>query len=225
MNRNNTAIIIPARLKSTRLPNKPLADIAGMPMIVRTALNCKAANVDFPIFVATDSQIILDVCKSEKIDCLLTSDENLTGTDRVTEAAKVLGLDFVINLQGDEPIFPKADILKFIDAVKLNPNKVHGAFCEITDKSQLEKRSIPKVVFDQQYNLLYASRAPIPFGNNTNFTKAHRQVCIYSFPVLELENFFSEKQKTPLEALEDIEFLRFIEKGIKVQLVQGILQF
>ena len=107
-------VVIPARLKSERLPEKPLIKLKKIPMIVRTFNQCKKAIPVKNIIVATDSDKIINVCKNYSIPNILIKKKCFTGTDRVAEVAKIIRSKIYINLQGDEPIFPKKDIKDFL---------------------------------------------------------------------------------------------------------------
>ncbi len=220
INSKDIAIIIPARLGSTRLPNKPLLEIDGLPMIVRTAKNCIDAKTGLRVIVATDSDEVADTCKDHAVEALKTKNLHLTGTDRVAEVCERLKLQLVINLQGDEPVFPKQDLKTFVDYAIKKPNSVTAAFCKVRDEKEFSSTSIPKVVFDERHRLLYASRAGIPYGKGGVFEFAYRQVCIYGFPGPAISKFYAERQKTKFEKIEDIEMLRFLEIGIPIELVE-----
>ena len=213
-------IVIPARFKSKRLPGKPLANIGGLPMIVRTYNQCKKVVSKNKIIVATDSLKIKNVCNEYNIKSIITSNKCLTGTDRVAEVAKKIKCNFYINVQGDEPFFNPNDLKILIKEAEKKPNEVINGYTEIKNKKLFFSSSIPKVVFDKNGYLLYMSRGPIPSNKALEFRKAWRQVCAYSFPRKALIDFTKTKNKTPIELLEDIEILRFLENGYKVKMIK-----
>ncbi len=213
-------LVIPARYKSTRFPGKPLTDIAGKAMLLRVYEKCAEAFPAEDIYVATEDQRIIDYCQSKNIKSVLTSDDCFTGTDRVAEAAEILGADVYINVQGDEPVFNPDDIRLLVERVTMEPNKVYGGYCEIDDEEMYVSRSVPKMVMDLKEQMLYMSRHPIPGNKAGNFNFAYRQVCAYSFPKEALKIYKACKTKTPLEQAEDLELLRFLEMGHPVQLVK-----
>ena len=214
------AIVIPARLKSKRLPMKPLIKLNGVPMILLTYKNClKAANKK-NIFVATDSSEINKLCKRNDINCVMTSKKCLTGTDRVAEFAKKIKRNFYINVQGDEPLMPSSDIKKIINAGKKNKNLIINGYAEIKNKKDFFSQHIPKLVFDKNNYLMYISRGPIPFNKEKLFKSGYRQVCVYSFPRDKLIMFSKLSKKSFFEKVEDIEILRFLEMGEKVKMVK-----
>ena len=213
-------VVIPARYKSKRLPGKPLANIGGLPMIVRTYNQCTKVINKKNIIVATDSFKIQKVCDQYNIKSIITSNKCLTGTDRVAEVAKKIKCNFYINVQGDEPFFNPNDLKMLIKEALKNPKEIINGYAEIKDKKLFFSSSIPKVVFDKKGYLLYMSRAAIPSNKKLEFKKAWRQICAYSFPREALLKFSKVKNKTPIESLEDIEILRFLEEGYKVKMIK-----
>ena len=213
-------VVIPARYKSKRLPGKPLINIGGLPMIVRTYNQCaKVVNKD-KIIVATDSLKIKNVCDKYNIKTIITSNNCLTGPDRVAEVAKKIKCNFYINVQGDEPFFNPNDLKILIKEAEKKQKEVINGYTEIKEKKLFINSSIPKVVFDKKGYLLYMSRGPIPSNKALKFKKAWRQICAYSFPRNALIDFKKTKNKTTIESLEDIEILRFLEKGYKVKMIR-----
>ncbi len=213
-------IVIPARYQSKRLPGKPLAKIGGLPMIVRTYNQCSKVVSKNKIIVATDSLKIKKVCDEYKIKSIITSNKCLTGTDRVAEVAKKIKCNFYINVQGDEPFFNPNDLKLLIKEAKKNSKEIINGYAEIKDKKLFFSSSIPKLVFDKKGYLLYMSRGPIPSNKKFEFKKAWRQICAYSFPRKALFDFAKSKNKTPIESIEDIEILRFLEQGYRVKMIK-----
>ena len=213
-------LIIPARYNSKRLPGKPLLDIKGTPMIIRTFNQCIKVVPRSNILVATDDKRIQKICELKNINTIMTSKKCFTGTDRIAEVAKKIKRDFYINVQGDEPLCNPKDIRKIIEYAKKHPNEIINGFTEIKEKKQFYSTSIPKVVFDNDYNLMYMSRSAIPSNKKRQFIKAWRQVCIYSFSYESLRNYTSVKKKTILESIEDLESIRFLELGYQVKMLK-----
>ena len=213
-------LVIPARYKSKRLPGKPLLDIKGIPMIIRTFNQCLKVVPRTKILVATDDKRIQKICEDKDIKTLMTSKKCLTGTDRIAEVAKKIKKDFYINVQGDEPICNPRDIKKIIKYAKKFPNEIINGFTEIKEKKLFFSPNIPKLVFKNDGNLLYMSRSPIPSNKKQQFIKAWRQVCIYSFSYNSLKAYTSVKKKTPLESIEDLESNRFLELGYQVKMLK-----
>lgn len=215
-----TALVIPARYESGRLPGKPLLPILGIPMIERTFARCILGFPKEQVFVATDDVRIEDFCRSRGMPVLMTSRDCLTGTDRVAEAAEQLGADYVINVQGDEPILNPDDIKAIANAAEKFPDEVLNGYCAIDTEADFRNSSLPKVTFAPDGRLLYMSRAAIPSTKSLEFKAAWRQICIYGFSRAALQLFARQDRKTPLEAIEDIEILRFLELGIKVRMIE-----
>ena len=213
-------IVIPARYKSTRFPGKPLADIFGKSMIRRVWEICTEAIPQENVYVATDDTRISKHCILQNMNCIMTSKKCLTGTDRVIEVSKKIDAKYYINVQGDEPVISISDIRKFILSIKKFPDKILNGMTKITRKVDYSKNSIPKVVFNKQKELVYISRSVIPGSKNKKFQNGFRQVCMYSFPKKIMKNIKFYNKKTPLEKIEDIEILRFIEHGVPVQMIE-----
>jgi 3-deoxy-manno-octulosonate cytidylyltransferase (CMP-KDO synthetase) len=212
-------IVIPARYESSRLPGKPLVPLCGVPMVVRTWRQCAKAVPAEQIVVATDDDRIRQVCVAHGIRVVMTSSACLTGTDRVAEVAQQIAADTYINVQGDEPVFNPDDLLGLMAAAQQHPHDVINGYCPLTDQALFRSSSIPKVVLRPDGRLLYMSRAAIPTSKALAFSQAWRQVCAYAFPRQSLQAFAAAPGKTPLEAIEDIEILRFLELGWEVRMI------
>tara|TARA_B110000003_G_C16527339_1_gene487529 strand:- start:31 stop:762 length:732 start_codon:yes stop_codon:yes gene_type:complete len=217
----NCVLIIPARYKSSRFPGKPLTLINGKSMISRVHDQCLKAVSRDSIYVATEDKRIADHCVENNIQFLMTSDDCLTGTDRLCEVSKMVKADYYINIQGDEPLFNPIDIKNLIQ--ELNKEKtlydVYCGYCTIESGDTFFSFNMPKVIFNKRKELIYISRAPIPSNKKNEFNKGFRQVCGYAFSKKSLE-IFDIKSKTYFESIEDIELLRFLELGVKVKMVE-----
>jgi len=159
-------VVIPARLGSTRLPRKPLADLAGKPMVVRVAERAKLSLAQ-SVIVATDSAEIQAACNQHQIECLLTSADHPTGTDRLAEIAQILKLPanaLVVNVQGDEPLIPP-DLINQV--AQTLADHAHCAISTVAtaihDVAEINNPNVVKVVLNKNHEALYFSRAPIPF--------------------------------------------------------------
>ena len=216
----NFVLVIPVRYASGRFPGKPLANINGLPMIIRTYNQCLKATNKEKIFVATDDLRIKDLCQSKNINVVMTSKKCLTGTDRIADFAKKIKADVYINVQGDEPIFNPLDIKNLIKETKKYPNDIINGYTKIKDEKQFRSGNVPKVVFRKDGRLLYMSRSPIPATKKQKFISAWRQVCAYALPKKALKIFSHNRKKAPLEKIEDIEILRFLELGLEVRMLK-----
>lgn len=215
-------IIIPARLHSTRLPNKLLLPLGGIPIIIRTA-NI-AREIDSTI-VACDSEEILDICKKHNIDCILTSKEHTSGTDRCAEAAEKLKLDddeVVVNLQGDEP-FIESSIIENLkqsmnDAIRAKSAFMVSCYKEI-DSANADDSNLVKVVLDNDNFALYFSRSKIPYNRDNVEVSYFGHIGIYAFSAKSLSEFcnFSKSQ---IEDVEKLEQLRALWYGKKILMIK-----
>jgi len=213
-------IIIPARYKSSRLPGKPLKDIQGKSMIHRTYEKCLEALPAQDVYIATDNTTIQQHCEHFNANVIMTSSSCLTGTDRIAEAVRQIECDVVINVQGDEPVINPNDIKKIIDAARQYPGEIINGIAGIDTEEEFNNPSIPKVVTAPNGKLLYMSRGAIPTTKQLEFKSSWKQICIYAFPLDSLEAFAQQTAKTPLEQIEDIEILRFIEMGYEVRMIE-----
>ena len=217
----NFVLIIPARYKSSRFPGKPLTLLKGKSMIRHVYDQCLKAVPQDSIYVATEDDRIADHCKKNNIQFIMTSDECLTGTDRLCEVSKLIEADYYINIQGDEPLFNPVDIQSLIQELSKQKNlyDVYCGYCSIDSEDTFYSLNMPKVIFNKRKELIYMSRAPIPSNKKNEFKKGFRQVCGYAFSRKSLE-IFDIKSKTYFESIEDIELLRFLELGVKVKMVE-----
>ena len=213
-----TCIVIPARYQSSRFPGKPLQPIFGEPMISYVASTAIEVVGREHVYIATENNEIRLVCKELGYNVIMTSDQCLTGTDRVAEAAMELDYDHFVNIQGDEPMLKEQDIRKAIYAKNKHHDKVVNCYTSVYENEAANPNTI-KMVMKKNSDLMYASRSTIP-GTKTGIgDRLHKQVCIYVFNKRELE-MFSSRDKTPVEWYEDIEILRFLEMNYPVHMVR-----
>jgi 3-deoxy-manno-octulosonate cytidylyltransferase (CMP-KDO synthetase) len=216
----NFAVMIPARYRSSRFPGKPLIDICGIPMIIRVWQQAvKAVGVD-RVFIVTDDERIANLVESFGGKHIMTSQACLTGTDRIAEANVKCDFDFIVNVQGDEPLINPEDIIYLVEEYLRGDGEIVNAMLLIDKEEEFLSLTVPKVVVDNENNLLYMSRAGIPLTKEGRFRFAYKQVCIYVFSKNHLLFFLNNKEKSKLESVEDIEILRFVEAGYKVKMVQ-----
>ena len=214
-------VIIPARYKSSRFPGKPLAMINGKPMIHRVFNQCvKGFNGE--IIIATDNTKIQDYCDKNNLPCKLTSETCMTGTDRVAEISSKYEADYYINVQGDEPIFNPNDLTIFVNKIRSQKEdySIYAGYTLITNDDEYFSSQIPKIVFNKKEELIYTSRAPIPSNKDNKHIKSFKQVCIYGFTKRALNKYSKATNKSPLEKMEDLELLRFVENGEKVKMIR-----
>lgn len=216
--------VIPARYKSSRFPGKPLADICGKPMIWWVYQQCKKVKDFDAVYVATDSQKIFDVCKSFNIEVIMTSDTHPTGTDRIGEVARKIPADLIVNIQGDEPLLEPSTIKAAIQPFYSNPDlKISNLMTKIKDPIDVVNFTVPKVITNREGIGVYLTRATAPYPKGSIDYSYYKQVCVYGFKpdVLQFYCDYGMKYgKAKIEAVEDIEILRFIENGYKVQFIE-----
>jgi 3-deoxy-manno-octulosonate cytidylyltransferase (CMP-KDO synthetase) len=213
--------VIPARYRSSRFPGKPLTPIAGRSMLARTWDRCREAVGAERVWVATDDERIVRHAEDHGMQCVTTSEDCLTGTDRVAEAMSTIDADVYVNVQGDEPLVDPADIRRVALAGVAHPGTVINAMAPVESEDDFRSSSVPKVLAAPDGRLLYMSRGAVPTDKDLGFRRAWRQVCIYAFSPEALAAFVSVPSKTPLEEIEDIEILRFLELGFPVLMVEA----
>ena len=188
-------------------------------MVVRVANICAQVLAKKDVYVATESEQIMNVLHDFGVNGLLTSDNNLTGTDRVAEAATGIDADYYVNVQGDEPLILAEDISKIIETKHEIPERVVNGMTRFDPATN--SPNIPKVVVNENMDLLYMSRALIPGSKSMRYDyETYRQVCIYAFTRDELRAFKTFGRKSRLEFIEDIEILRFLEMNIGIRMVE-----
>jgi len=219
--------IIPARLASTRLPDKPLADLGGAPMVVRVAQRAAASGA-LRVVVAADSDAIVAACRTHGIDAILTSPQHATGTDRLAEAAAQLALPddaIVVNVQGDEPLIPPDVIARVARCLHAHADcAMATAACPLTAAAEFFDPNVVKVVTDRAGRALLFSRAPIPWARDA-FARdrtqlppelpARRHIGIYAFRAAFLRAY-PTLQRDALETAESLEQLRALAHGYRI---------
>jgi 3-deoxy-manno-octulosonate cytidylyltransferase (CMP-KDO synthetase) len=219
-------VLIPARLASTRLPNKPLADIGGIPMVVRVARRALQSGAARAV-VAADSREIVDACSAHGIDALLTRADHPSGSDRLAEACERLGLagdDRVVNVQGDEPLIEPALIDAMAALLDKRPEASMSTAAHVIDSiADFTNPNVVKVVTDAQGLALYFSRAPIAWWRD-GFAQGIaalpeprplRHIGIYGYRADFLRRFPLLPQ-APIEAVEALEQLRAMWHGHRI---------
>ncbi|QKI89773.1 3-deoxy-manno-octulosonate cytidylyltransferase [Thiomicrorhabdus xiamenensis] len=217
-----TIVVIPARYKSSRFPGKPLVKLLGKPMIQWVAeLSARAVGKD-NVYIATDDIQIESAVLEMGYQVVMTSEECLTGTDRLAEVAKKIEADVYINVQGDEPLVDPEDILKVIEAKKIHMTDVINGYSVIGKNEDPQSVNIPKVIFTEDERLVYMSRQALPgFKEEKNAPlQYYKQVCIYAFNRQELLAYGEFGRKSILEQSEDIEIIRFLEWGQPIRMVE-----
>jgi 3-deoxy-manno-octulosonate cytidylyltransferase (CMP-KDO synthetase) len=215
-------VVIPARYKSSRFPGKPLTLLLDKPMIQWVAEICSKAVRAENVYIATDDNRIADLVIGLGYQAVMTSSECLTGTDRLSEVAKIIEADIYVNVQGDEPLIDPNDILKVIEEKIKHPKEVINCYSEISDIEDPKSVNIPKVIFTEDSRMIYMSRKAIPgFKDKESAAlKYFKQVCIYGFSRKELLDFGRFGRKSVLEQSEDIEILRYLEWNQPIRMLK-----
>lgn len=219
-------VLVPARLGSSRLPNKPLADIGGQPMVVRVAKRALESGAR-RVVVAADDPLIIHACTAHAVEAVLTRTDHASGSDRLAEAATLLGLgesEIVVNVQGDEPLIDPALIDAVANLLRDRPDASMSTAAHALDNvSEFANPNTVKVVLDTRGMALYFSRAPIPWwrdGYSHGMAQLPdppplRHIGIYGYRVAFLREFPTLPQ-TLLEVQEALEQLRALSHGHRI---------
>jgi len=221
--------VLPARYASTRFPGKPLIDIAGKPMIIRTYEQaCKAKTLD-AVVVATDDDRIADVCRAAGALIVMTDPDCPNGTERCNEAVKSLGgrYDIVINIQGDEPLIDPDTIDDVVQALKDSPDAVYSTAATPLGHHEVSLRQRVKVVRDCNGYAIYFSRGVIPHNKDGTIKPypppfeekpylLHLGIQAYDRDFLDV---YASLPATPLQLMEDLEQLKVMEHGYRMKVV------
>ena len=210
--------LIPARLASTRLPNKPLVDIAGLPMIVRVAQQA-ARSAAAQVVVAADNAQIVEVCTAHGIHAILTASTHLSGSDRLAEACRILQLpadEIVVNVQGDEPLIAPELIDSVAHTLHTHADAaMASAACPVEGAEERASPHVVKVVLNRAQYALYFSRSPLPYPRDAALAAQHpalRHIGIYAYRAGFIEQF-TQLEPAPLEQIESLEQLRALWHG------------
>ena len=231
--------VIPARYNSTRLPGKPLLDIAGKPLVVWVAERARAASSISRSLVATDDPRIVDAVSAAGFDAVSTRADHLSGTDRIAEVAHNLSADIIVNVQGDEPLIDPETINRAVNALIEDPEAQMSTTCEpITEAADVLNPSVVKVTFDENGYATGFSRTPIPFTNQAveqysaleaalrrpdasgllNSFRKHTGLYAYRRDFL-LK--FARWPASDSETRESLEQLRALDHGVKIKVVEA----
>lgn len=224
-------VIVPARLESTRLPRKPLVDIGGIPMVVRVARQAVESGAT-KVVVAADSEEILDACRKYSVDCILTSDQHTTGTDRLAEAVTQMALapeTIVVNVQADEPMLPPGvmrDVARLLN--DSDDCEIATAAHPVASAAEFFSADVVKVILDQHDRAITFSRAPIPWSRDAfaedwthlpSDLPAWHHVGLYAYRAKFLMRY-STLSKPAIETHEKLEQLRAIAHGVGIAVLK-----
>jgi 3-deoxy-manno-octulosonate cytidylyltransferase (CMP-KDO synthetase) len=217
-------IIIPARVESSRFPNKVLAKIGDIPMVIKTA---KAVEEIDRVVIATDSQEVVDVANEYGFEAVMTSSSCNSGTDRIYEAATKLNLaddEIIINVQADEPFIEKEVVKSLFNLTKeyaKNKEIIATTLYKLVDYTHANNPNVVKVVTTKDNIALYFSRALIPYDRDAKKDKFKAHLGLYGFTYAKLKTFCQMGEST-LENLEKLEQLRILDNGYKIALKEVI---
>jgi 3-deoxy-manno-octulosonate cytidylyltransferase (CMP-KDO synthetase) len=233
--RQNVIAIIPARYASTRLPGKPLIELAGKPMILRVAERAKQAASIHRVIVATDDERVFNVVIGAGVEAVMTSPDHATGTDRLAEVAANLDAEIIVNIQGDEPMIEPSTIEAALAPLLADRSIVMSTTCEpIESVEDALKSSVVKVVIDREGFALCFSRNPIPFPRAAVLEHGSLRAALRARPEM-LKTFnkhtglyayrrdflltYAKLPPAPLEQSEMLEQMRALEHGYKIKVV------
>lgn len=218
--------VIPARFASTRLPGKPLADIAGKPMIQHVYERAKLAELPFDVIVATDHELVYKTVLNFGGKAMMTAPDHPTGTDRLAEvAAGYPDVDVLVNIQGDEPLIAPEVIDRLAGAFENNSEISMATLMTRMGEEEYNNPNAVKVVTDQNGYALYFSRSLIPYPRKADKNFAvYKHVGIYAYRRDFLMKF-ANLPSTPLEQAESLEQLRALEHGYKIKVLETDHQF
>lgn len=226
-----TIVVIPARLNSSRLPNKVLLDLKGKTVVQRVYEQCiKAKNIN-EVYIATDSEEVQTSCQTFTKNIIMTKDTHESGTDRIAEAVASIECDVIINVQGDEPFMEPELIEQLADAFKSSTTKMASAMHKIEKVEDLKNHNVVKVTINKNSEALYFSRSIIPHHRDEwesllnhheiipEPLKFYRHLGIYGY-TKDFLLAYSNMEQSYLERLEKLEQLRVLENGYKIKMVE-----
>ena len=224
-------IVIPARMASERLPGKPLADIAGHPLVEHVYRRAAASGAD-EVVIATDSANVRDAATAFGAKAVMTSESHTSGSDRIAEAADLLGWSdeqLIVNLQGDEPLMPPLCLNQVAELLRNDDSAdVASLYWPVSDPEQARDPNVVKVVTGRDHGALYFSRSEIPHARSPAAIQAashgqyswKRHIGLYAYRAGALRAFTS-MAPSPLEATEKLEQLRFLESGHRIVMAEA----
>ncbi len=212
------AIVIPARMASTRFPGKPLVDLCGKPMVQWVVEAANASGIAERVLVATPDDEILAACESFGAEAIRTRLDHPSGTDRLAEVAESVHADVYVNVQGDEPLVPPETIRACAAPLLADSSVEMGSVCAPCPEEEWENPAVVKVVTALNGDALYFSRWSIPFPRNTRSVKKHLGLYAFRRDVLQR---FATWPMSPLETAESLEQLRFLENGVRIRMSEG----
>ena len=222
-NSSNPTIIVPARLASVRFPRKLVANADGKPLIIRTAERISSEVPEYDLFFAVDGKELKELLETNGFDAILTPSDLPSGTDRIATANKKLNRTKIINVQADEPLVTRDQILSLSKLICEGDNCISTLACAFETEEDYKDPNQVKVVIDKNCNALYFSRSPIPFyrednlswSKKTNVSTPLKHIGMYGYDKKFL-NYFLNSKEGELENVEKLEQLRALQNGYKI---------
>ena len=215
----DTLAVIPARLRSTRLPEKPLLKLAGRELVLRVLDGVRSSGAVDRVVVAVDDERVAELVRREGGEAMMTPESLPTGSDRVAFVARTIESRFVLNVQGDDPLVCAEVIDPMVEALKADSDtKLAVLVKRIDTPDEVSRDSVVKVVFDRSKRALYFSRSVIPYPRNSGAVY-YKHIGPYAWKRDALFEFASMEQ-TPLESSESLEMLRLIEHGYAIKCIE-----
>lgn len=216
--------IIPARFGSTRLPGKPLKDIAGKPMIQHVYERVSRAKLLNEIIVATDNEKIMNAVKNFNGHAVMTAENHPNGTSRAAEVVRRMDIDIIINIQGDEPLIIPEMIDELAEEMINDTSLSSATLCYQISEDKFQDPNVVKVVRTKDNFALYFSRSLIPYPRYSERLKVYEHIGIYAYTkpfILE----YCEMDDTPLSATESLEQLKILENGYKMKVLETKFEY
>ncbi len=215
--------VIPARFEASRFPGKLMKDLCGKSVILRTYEAALHTGLFDQVLVATDSDLIYKEIVENGGEAVMSHKTHETGSDRIAEAVENYEADIIINVQGDEPFTNKADLEKLIEVFEQDANKeisLASLMHELKSEKDVQNPNNVKVITDLSGNALYFSRSAIPFARDITIKlPVYKHIGIYAFRKEALLDFYNQSP-TPLELVEKIECIRYLEHGKKIKMIK-----
>jgi len=211
--------MIPARYAATRFPAKLMQVLVDKTVIRHTYDNTVATGLFEEVYVVTDSDIIFNEITSHHGKAIMSKKNHESGSDRIAEAISDMEVDIVVNVQGDEPFVQKEPLEKLLNVFDDNNVQVASLMQVLTEEQYIQDPNYVKVAVDKDFNSLFFSRSPIPYHRDKNIPAVYYEhIGVYAFRKQALLNF-TNWPMTPLESVEKIECLRYLENGVSLKMI------
>ncbi|MDR3709167.1 MAG: 3-deoxy-manno-octulosonate cytidylyltransferase [Capsulimonadaceae bacterium] len=212
--------VIPARLASTRLPDKVLRDIAGKPLVVRVYEAAKRCPQLTDVVIATDAQVVVDACRRFGADAMMTSPRHQSGSDRLFEVLEARPADVYVNIQGDEPLLRPEHVSALVDPFLAGGGEIQVTTLKVAiSDEEAADPNVVKVITDTSGRAIYFSRLPIPYDRDGRGVQRFKHQGLYAYRRDALAKFHS-LEATPLQLTECLEQLKLLENGMPIHVYE-----